>query len=334
MIHGRYFEASSSASREADLDAGEAGRCRLRIDERTIDLEIATLDVSARIGRVPRRIRLADGATFETDDNDGIDALLQAGGVTHSWIAALERRWPVAVGALVAVALISVVFIRYGLPALAGFVAGVLPASADRLIGMQSLVILDKSVLHDSQLTAQRQAALRQMFASMTDSLHDGHSYRLELRSSRSLGPNALALPAGIVVMTDQLVVLAKNDQQIAAVLAHEIGHVRGRHALRFLLQSAGVSALALVVLGDVSSVTALASAAPVLLQAKHSRDFEREADGFARQWLDTHGIPQRRFDEILCAITRSANHKGDGGGAAFLATHPATGERARCGPP
>ena len=50
--------------------------------------------------------------------------------------------------------------------------------------------------------------------------------------------------------MTDDLVELAKSDDEIIAVLAHEIGHVRGRHALRQMLQAAGISALAVALLG------------------------------------------------------------------------------------
>ena len=76
--------------------------------------------------------------------------------------------------------------------------------------------------------------------------------------------------------MTHELVELAKTDDELVSVLAHEVGHVRGRHALRQLLQAAGVSALAVALLGDVSSISALLSAAPALLHAKHSRDCDR----------------------------------------------------------
>jgi predicted Zn-dependent protease len=212
---------------------------------------------------------------------------------------------------------------------IAGWAANTLPPQADKLIGAQTLQILDKSVFDGSRLDEQRQASLQNLFARMTGSIVDGHDYSLALRHSEAMGPNAFALPAGIVVMTDELVAMADNDEQIMAVLAHEIGHVRGRHALRQMIQGAGVSALALVILGDVSSITALASAAPVLVQAKQSRDFEREADAFARSWLDKQGIAQNRFDEILCRITQAAKSGGDN--LTFLSTHPATNERARC---
>ena len=138
----------------------------------------------------------------------------------------------------------------------------------------------------------------------MTEPLKDGHVYRLEFRQGGLIGANAFALPSGIIVMTDELVEMAETDDELVAVLAHEVGHVRGRHALRQLLQAAGVSALAFALLGDVSSISALLSAAPALLHAKHSRDFEREADGFAKQWLRENGIAESNFDAILCRIS------------------------------
>ena len=184
--------------------------------------------------------------------------------------------------------------------------------------------------LDESRLDPQRQAQLATLFARMTADIDDEHEYRLEMRDSKALGANAFALPSGIVLVTDDIVALAGSDEELMAVLAHEIGHVRGRHALRQMIQAAGISVIAVVLLGDVSSVSALASSAPVLLQAKNSREFEREADVFARDWLRRQGIPPRRFDDMLCRLVAKAG--GDAVGIdKFLASHPPVSERAEC---
>jgi Zn-dependent protease with chaperone function len=327
MVGGRYFDASTAAAHEAVLAAAEDGQWRLTLASGEHLFDPAGVTVSERIGSIPRRVRWSNGAEFETPDNDGIDALL--GGAPRGRFAnTLERRWGIALAALVAVALVVFAVVRFGVPAAAGWAAARLPASVDRRIGAQSLQLLDRTVLHPSRLPAQRQTWLANLFLRMTAGLDDGHDYRLELRTG-PIGPNAFALPSGIIVMTDELADLAANDEELMAVLAHEIGHVRGRHALRHIIQSAGVSAMALVVLGDVSSISALATAAPALLHARHSRELEREADGFARQWLADNHIPAQRFDEILCRI--AARHGGTDEAPAFLSTHPAPGERARC---
>jgi Zn-dependent protease with chaperone function len=263
-------------------------------------------------------------------------------GRTADLVHRLETRWTIAVGSLVAVVVIAVLFLRYGVPAMANTAAHVLPASLDRRIGGESLAVLDHSVFKTSGLTPQRQAELKALFARMTASLPAGHTYSLELRNSPKLGPNALALPSGIVIMTDQLVALVphdadpahsdanrEGDEEIMAVLAHELGHVEGRHALRQLLVSAGVSIMATVIIGDVSSVASVVGAAPMLLQAKHSRDFEREADASARAWLHAHGIPKSRFDSMLCRLAAGAPRNASG--FSYLATHPDVNERAKC---
>lgn len=329
MVHGHYFDAAASAAHEATLEA-EGAQWTLRVGERLLSLDPVGLKVSDRIGSIPRRLTLPDGAEFETADNDGIDALLAArpdrGGPAR-FVHALERRWGLALGALVTVVLLSVAFVSVGLPALTGWAARHVPTSVDARIGTHALAILDRSMLQPSALDPARQQALQAMFANMVRNVDDAHEYRLELRASR-LGPNALALPSGIIIVTDALVGLARHDEELQAVIAHEIGHVRGRHALRQLIQSAGVSMLAVVLLGDVSSMAALASAAPVLLQAEHSRDLEREADAFARVWLSEHGIASTRFDAILC---RMVGARKDDDPAPFLSTHPPVGERAQC---
>ena len=59
------------------------------------------------------------------------------------------------------------------------------------------------------------------------------------------------ALPGGTVILTDQLVALAKNDDEIAGVLAHEIGHVKHRHSLKQLYRVLGIGFMISVIGGD-----------------------------------------------------------------------------------
>ena len=104
---------------------------------------------------------------------------------------------------------------------------------------------MDSVFFEPSQLHPARQAKLRSQFSSMQRELGDGPKLRLELRHGGSeIGPNAFALPAGIVVVTDELVLLAQHDEEIESVLAHEIGHVMHRHSLRMLLQGSASALL------------------------------------------------------------------------------------------
>jgi len=334
MIAGRYFDGTSSVGAAAHLTLGADGIARLHGLPVRIEAPADALKFSERVGSIPRRVTFPDGGVFETRDNDAIDEARETLGLKggKAWLHRLESRWNVVLGSLAAVVLLSVAFVQWGVPAIANQVAQVMPVQADRAIGIGTLDMFDRTLFEPSKLSAVRRTELRKEFADMTAPLDDGHQYQLEFRNSKSIGANAFALPSGIVVMTDDLVKLARSDEEIIAVLAHEIGHVRGRHALRQLLQAAGISALAVALLGDVSSISGILSGAPALLHAKHSRDFEREADTFARQWLREHDIDETKFDAILCRMTKSAGQSATEV-IDYFSSHPPTDERVRCLP-
>ena len=333
MIAGRFFDGQSSDGMEATLEFGADGIARVHGARDAVAVPFAEITFSERLGNIPRRIGFPGGGVFETHDNDAVDHARDALGLqrTSALVHWLEHRWPVAIGALVCVALLSAGFLRWGVPAIADWGARVMPPEADRVIGSGTLDILDRTVFSPSKLPARRVRKLQDRFAEMTRPLNDGHEYHLELRHGGAIGANAFALPSGIVVMTDELVEISKHDDELVAVLAHEIGHVRGRHALRQMLQAAGVSALAVALLGDVSSISGILSSAPVLLHAKHSRDFEREADNFGKTWLKEHGIAESNFDAILCRISEEHGASPDSEATDYFASHPPTSERVRC---
>ena len=337
MIQGRYFDGRSSAPVEATLEIGADGMVRVHGLPEPVAAPLLDLEISDRIGNIARRISFADGAVFETHDNDAVDAALDGArdvvGLRHGsgLVHWLESRWHVALASVAGVVVISAAFLIWGVPAIANWAAGVMPASMDQAIGSGTLDVLDRVAFEPSNLPKARQRELQTLFTRMTAPLDDGHDYELELRDGGGLGANAFALPSGIVVMTDQLVALSKSDDELRAVLAHEIGHVRGRHALRHLLQAAGITAIATALLGDVSSISGILSAAPALLDAKNSRDFETEADNFARQWLQENHVAESSFDAILCRLSHAEGSEAGKKDFDFFSTHPATGKRASC---
>ncbi len=281
--------------------------------------------VSSRVGNTARHLYLPDGSQCETADNDAIDAWLAARhGADRFSVHRIERRLRYALAALALTAVAVWLGFAYGIPALAKQVAFRLPASTERLIGADALRALDQTLLGPSALPPERAAELQKLFAGVTADL--ASHYRLELRAGRRLGANALALPSGIIVLTDELVKLADDDRQILAVLAHELGHMRQRHALRSVLQNSTAAVLFAMAVGDLSSVTSFAAALPtMLLQAKYSREFEAEADEFALDYLAKKGIPPDAFSSLLERLERG---EGSTAGLDYFSTHPATRER------
>ncbi|HEU4780339.1 MAG TPA: M48 family metallopeptidase [Steroidobacteraceae bacterium] len=333
MIAGRYFDGRSAAGVDASLNFGADGKVHLHGAVIPIAFPLAEVQVSERVGNITRRITLPNGGVFETHDNDAVDQALELAGIQRgsALVHWLESRWHIAVASLAAVVLVSVAFVHWGVPAVANWAADVMPANVDRSIGAGTLDVLDRVAFRPSDLPNERQQELRKRFIDMTQPLDDGHEYQLEFRHGGLIGANAFALPSGIIVMTDELVELSRRDDELVSVLAHEVGHVRGRHALRQMLQAAGISTLAFALLGDVSSISGVLAAAPALLQAKYSRDFEREADSFAKLWLREHGIAESNFDAILCRMSATDGKVQDEDNFDFFASHPSTTERVRC---
>jgi beta-barrel assembly-enhancing protease len=149
---------------------------------------------------------------------------------------------------------------------------------------------------------------------------------------------NAFAAPGGKIVFTSGILKKADAPDEIAGVLAHEIGHVAYRHPEAQLVRLTGLQVLISVATGTSGGdfTSNLAALAALL---RYSREAEREADSYARQTLEAASIDPiglRRFFEKIMTLggeKPSANTPDekpsvlDRVGNVF-STHPGTEER------
>ena len=286
------------------------------------------VSVSDRLGSQPARVELPDGGRLEIPAAEDFYTVFAASSGRTQWLHAFESRWALVLLALLLTLSAGWVTYIWGIPAAARVVAFSMPRDVDKMIGAEGLELLDQYMFTPSQLDAARRQSLNELFATVEATVGAGNDYQLEFRSSEAMGANAVALPAGIIIMTDALVELSENDEELAAVLAHEIGHVRNRHALRALLQNSVVAGSIILVTGDASSAGSIAAGIPTLLaRADYSRKFEADADLVAREFLIDQEIPLQRFADILLRINDEAGARGESAG--LLSTHPAAAERA-----
>jgi Zn-dependent protease with chaperone function len=244
------------------------------------------------------------------------------------WIHRLESNLVYAIFAVAVTAGFSWGMVSHGIPWLAEQAAYALPQGVDRKLGQGTLDALDHSVFKASSLSQEKRAQLSRRFLQMTRGLKGGEDYRLEFRGGGKIGANAFALPSGIVVVTDELVELSENDDEVIAVLAHEIGHLEYRHSLRMVMQDSALALVISAVTGDPFSASTLAVALPtVLVHASYSRDFETEADDYAYDYLTEQQIPTQSFANILIRLGGDSETASM---AEFLSSHPGTGERLR----
>jgi Zn-dependent protease with chaperone function len=127
---------------------------------------------------------------------------------------------------------------------------------------------------------------------------------------------NAFALPGGHVYVFEGLIKRAEHPDELAGVIAHELGHVANRDGLRSIIQAAGLSFLFGMVLGDFGGGGAVIIASKAVLQSRYSRSVESGADRFAVGVMRELGADPRKLATILLRIAG-----GDGGG--IFVDHP-----------
>lgn len=148
---------------------------------------------------------------------------------------------------------------------------------------------------------------------------------------------NAFAMPGGYIGVHTGLILSARDESELAAVLAHEIAHVTQRHiargmaaAQRMSFRTAAMLLAAVLVSSldpEAGSATAMAGmAGSVQQQLSFSREFEREADNLGIRMLaaagfDPGGMP--RFFDRLQQATRYQAQPPE-----YLSTHPVTQSR------
>jgi len=139
---------------------------------------------------------------------------------------------------------------------------------------------------------------------------------------------NAFAAPGGFIYVTTGLLALADDEAEVACVLAHETGHVVGRHSVRAIQNAMGISLAAELLLGEEGEAWGqLAGLGAGLFMMRNSREHEFQADQFAVKYAVAAGYDPAgtvRFFEKLVAL----HGAGPGGFAGWLSTHPPTDER------
>ena len=138
---------------------------------------------------------------------------------------------------------------------------------------------------------------------------------------------NAFAAPGGQIVLMRGLIDKAKTPDEVAAVLAHEIGHVEARDTTRNALRAAGSAGLLALVLGDFAGGSAVVVVAEYTLNASYTREAEAAADIFALEMMKASGTDTEAlatFFDSLAGLERTLPNL-----PVYLSSHPETIDRA-----
>ncbi len=325
--HGRYFDGRTAESRPVEVRVGPDGLLvdtgadfvrwpvaelvlmrgdragePVQIERRAQPVEVVVVDSPEFLrelrASLPRGTRLRG-------DGDGVPAGRILAGITLAGLTLLFVLW------------------RFGIPALADFAAERMPPEWEAEYGTAMLRDLEGQYPPVLAPEIRRPVTLIRE-ALVPEATAADAARRVVILKSET--PNAFAIPGGHIVLTTGLLRALRSPDELAAVYAHEWGHVRRRHVLRSVLRQASLQILLSLIAGDRSALSSGLRTAGELGSLSYSRGDEREADDEAMALLAAHGASPEALGNALESI-REAAGMGEGT-IGFLSTHPAPQER------
>jgi Zn-dependent protease with chaperone function len=332
-----YFDGTCSARHEVTVEAAAAG---LRIIARKPAGRVLDEWAYADL----RRMSAADGmlrlsrcgetllARLEIRDPD-LTCAIEDRAETLDRGGAGERRLRRKIVALSFAACISLVLTAiYGVPELATRLVPFVPVSVERKLGeavdKNVYAALDSQHLGSAFVCGRNTAELegRAALDKLVGKLATAAALPIALHVDviRRSQPNAVALPGGQIYVNQGLIDQARTPDELAGVLAHEMGHVAARDGTRVVLQTAGLSFMFGMMLGDFVGGGAVVIAAKTVLKSSYSRRVESAADAYSVALMQKAGGDPHALGTILGRVAIEGGRHG----LAILRDHPQTKDR------
>ena len=331
MITGEFFENGSS----------RANRSKILIEKKVVSVFRGSKCIYRQIAidsvQDGRNIFLQNGSLFIADDQLTANHSKFLTSTTEGWLSAFDQLGLKTLTILLAIIVILILGYRYALITFSPTIVKLFPYEWEKQIGKATFDSLNRTLLDETELPTQRVNTLKQRAKNILNQANL-HSYpSIEFMKSDIIGANALALPGGPIIVTDDLVKLLKDDELVLGVIAHEIAHIQERHSLHQIVEIVGLSSLAWLIFGlDEGILEEVALVGINLWSMKKSRDFEKDSDLLALEFLENAGLKKKSF---ILAIEKLTEHfcskskldKSDcltGVKSGWLATHPTGAER------
>lgn len=249
----------------------------------------------------------------------------------------IQRRWFLLGAGLTVGALGVAAALFLGAPLLAAPLARATPVEIERQLG-ENVAAQARLIFRPCKGdgVAAAEAAIAPLVERLSQEMQPEHPIVIEF--VRSPAPNALALPGGRVMLTSGLFDAVEQPDELAAVLAHEIGHVQARDGLTAAYRNAGLGLMLEAITGGTGLAQQIVLLGGQVVEAGHTRRQEARADDAALAALAGVGADPgalaRAFDGLVrqSKALRARDDAGEGGrrirALDFLASHPAIEDR------
>ncbi len=332
--HGIFFDGVTSARREVAVELAPQA-LRISASDGTVLAEwpyqaletLSARDNVLRLGKagspVLARLEVRDPQLAAAIDERSLP-------VDRSRRGERRMRTKVIVWSLAATASLVLVAV-FGVPRIATELTGAIPHSIERKLGAaiarQVRASLDSrhaGAAFECGSSAQEKPG-RAAFDKLMGQIEAAAGLPIPLNAFvvRRSEPNAITLPAGYIYVFQGLLDKAETPDELAGVIAHEVGHVAHRDGTRTVLQAAGLSLLFGMLLGDFVGGGAVVFAAKTILQTSYTRNVEAAADAYGVALIAKIDGDARALGKILLRIAGTTHP-----GPKILLDHPDTRDR------
>lgn len=330
MINGFLYEKNSSLRNEVNLYIEDKFYI-IKSNEELIEKgKISFLTVSKRLGNTPRNIILESKKIFTTNENDLVDKLLIK---KIDFLHLLESRLKFIILFFILSIVCFIIFMKYLVPFFSEKIAYKIPVNISNDISINSMKFLDKYLLSQSQIELPKQKEIEKIFQTeiLNGLENKDFEYKLLFRNFHENNKqiaNAFALPNGTIILTDALIRLSQNIDELKSIIYHEIAHVEKRDSLKLMIENSFTAVIIAIYLGDISFLGDLGvGVGTFMINSSYSRKHETQADIYSFEKMLVSGIDPINFITIMEKIENQ--YKMDNKNIPyFLSSHPQTKHR------
>ncbi len=287
---------------------------------------LSEVSIDPPLGSAPRRMTFPDGTLFETDDHEGVHAF--TGETRGSILHELEQFRPRLIALVLSCILAIWVLWRFGLDIIVTAAIALTPPVVVAQIDSGTLSTIDLTMAEKTQLENTEQNKVREIFDRLLAQIDKDEiatsDFKLLFRSMPEVGPNAFALPNGTIVITDEFVDQFDEEDVLAGVLGHEMGHVIEKHGLRQTYRSLSIYILVAFLAGETGPfIEDLLLEGNLIMSLAYSREHESSADQFGLRLVQDAGFDPAGLKKFFIWMSER-----EGEPPQWLSTHPSSVER------
>lgn len=323
---GRFFDGQSARPHTVDVAVAADGVHIRALDSdlkrlwRFADVRILDAPEEGRPAMITHEIEHEARLSFH-------DPVLYRAIVSYAPLSApgrstLSIAWQALIGwGIAAVSVVALVALGY--PRLAVPAAQIAPDSWRESLGEQVFDMMSDG--RDVCDAPDGQAALETLIARLLIAAPAQERVRVRVLYGQPV--NAFAAPGGEIVLFEALIRQADDPDEVAGVLAHELGHVVHRHPTVGVIRGVGLSVIVQFMFGGLGADNISAAAAQIY-SLGYNRDAESEADATAVTMLKGAGLSPRGLATFFERIQSDDDEEDGRGMGKYFSSHPALGDR------